>query len=94
MPTFDVAEILEQDRNAVIVFLPSETTQLSSDARVQLRSMLEREAAHAGMIGEVIAVWEYEGNIRFMAHQGWHDYILSCTVADLEKRISGKLVFE
>ena len=91
MPTFDVAEHTEGNKSIVIVFLPSETTALNDGSRKQLREMLVQKASDAGMIGEVVAVWQYQGSIRFMASLEWHDYLRSAIVSELAKHINGKL---
>ncbi len=94
MPTFDVAKLTEKNASVVIVFLPPETASLGDVSREQLRDMLRRSAAKAGMRGDVLAVWEYEGRISFMAPLQWHEDLRNSTLSDLARLINDKLVIE
>jgi hypothetical protein len=93
MPKFQVAHILEQGVNLIIIPLDSSFGHKSSDEQGQIISELQMRASSANLAGTVVPVWNAgAGRMAFIAPSKWHPFFRTITLqwvaANINKALS------
>ncbi|MES2178010.1 MAG: hypothetical protein V4550_09115 [Gemmatimonadota bacterium] len=93
MTTFDVAHILEQGQNMIIVPMRSDFRHKSDSDQASISIALQTAARSAGLAGQVVTVWDAgSGRMGFRGPKPWHGFLgsisLQWVAANINKRIT------
>ncbi len=92
MSEYTVALVREGKKNLVIFFIETVAPSLNDEERKEILERFKRCASRAKMKGDVVAVWEFNGGVRFMAPPKWHDYLARFTFVELLSKATVQLV--
>ena len=85
MPQLQVSSIEQEHTVLQVVFVPPETSYFDGRQRARLREILTEALQRRGLLGELIAVWEGEGELQFMGNPHWVGFLESAGYANLRK---------
>jgi hypothetical protein len=92
MPRFKVAHLHEQGQDMIIVPLDSSFEHKSSSDQSDIVDELQAHSNGAGLKGTIVPVWEYSGQMKFIAPPPWHPFFKSLSLqrvfANINKEIS------
>ncbi len=94
MPVLDTVCLAEQGTSLIVVFLPPETTFFHDGQRSRLRDLLIQTLLSAGLSGELIALWEFEGELHYMSDPRWHPFIEETGYASFYARRNRQITCE
>ena len=93
MTTFDVAHILEQGQNMIIVPMRNDYARKAEADQSSISVALQAAARSAGLAGQVVTVWDAgNGRMGFRGPKPWHGFLgsigLNWVAANINKRIT------
>jgi len=78
-----VARIKQEGTVLLLVFVPPETTFFHDGQRARLRAILIQALQGHNLIGELVVIWEFDGEIQFMGNPHWDEFIQGSGYANL-----------
>ncbi len=92
METFEVAHILEQGIDLIVIPLKSSFGQRPKATQDEIIESLQLCASEAGLKGTVVPVWDSGGGrMAFIAPANWHPYFRSINLQFVANNINRKL---
>lgn len=94
MPQLKVSSIEQEHTFLQVVFVPPETSYFDDRQRTRLREILTEALQARGLLGELIAVWEYDGMMQFMGNPHWAAFLESAGYANLRKLCNASITVD
>lgn len=91
VPQLDVASFQREGTALQVVFVPPETSYFHDEQQVRLRNILIKALLTHKLTGELVAVWEFEGELNFMGNPHWAEFILNTGYAKLYGQRTGQI---